>query len=65
MSEIMKPYQKYYMTQEINFPVTNSKEITVTRKIKEIVLALKLDAQVSKDMILQIYLNESPYGGTM
>jgi phosphomannomutase len=32
MSEIMKPYQKYYMTQEINFPVTNSKEITVKLK---------------------------------
>jgi 1A family penicillin-binding protein len=40
-------------------------EKTVTRKLKEIVLALKLDREVPKDTILQIYLNESPYGGTL
>jgi 1A family penicillin-binding protein len=38
---------------------------TITRKMKEIVLALKLDREVPKDTILQIYLNESPYGGTI
>ncbi len=42
-----------------------TREKTITRKIKEIVLSLKLDREVSKDMILQIYLNESPYGGTI
>jgi penicillin-binding protein 1C len=38
---------------------------TITRKLKEIVLSLKLDREVPKDTILQIYLNESPYGGTL
>lgn len=40
-------------------------EKTITRKLKEIVLSLKLDREVPKDTILQIYLNESPYGGTL
>lgn len=38
---------------------------TITRKLKEIVLALKLDRTVSKDQILSIYLNENPYGGSI
>ena len=42
-----------------------TREKTITRKLKEIVLAIKLDAQLDKDKILQIYLNESPYGGTI
>lgn len=42
-----------------------TREKTVTRKLKEIVLSLKLDREVPKDTILQIYLNESPYGGTL
>ena len=35
------------------------------RKLKEILLSIKLDRELPKDTILQIYLNESPYGGTM
>ncbi|MCF7843968.1 penicillin-binding protein [Candidatus Gracilibacteria bacterium] len=42
-----------------------SREKTITRKIKEIILSIKLDREVPKDTILQIYLNESPYGGTI
>lgn len=42
-----------------------SKEKTVSRKLKEIVLSIKLDRELPKDTILQIYLNESPYGGTI
>lgn len=42
-----------------------SREKTIPRKLKEIILALKLDREVPKDTILQIYLNESPYGGTI
>jgi penicillin-binding protein 1C len=42
-----------------------TREKTITRKLKEIVLSLKLDREVPKDTILQIYLNESPYGGTI
>jgi penicillin-binding protein 1C len=42
-----------------------TRDKTITRKLKEIILAIKLDTQVPKDTILQIYLNESPYGGTL
>lgn len=36
-----------------------------SRKIKELVLALKLEHQMSKDEILGHYLNEIPYGGNL
>ena len=42
-----------------------TREKTITRKIKEILLAIKLDKTLDKKTILQIYLNESPYGGTI
>lgn len=35
------------------------------RKIKEWFLAIKIDKSFSKDRILELYLNESPYGGTI
>jgi 1A family penicillin-binding protein len=35
------------------------------RKLKEIVLALKLDRTIPKDQILSMYLNENPYGGSI
>jgi 1A family penicillin-binding protein len=41
-----------------------TKDKTITRKIKEAVLAVKLNKSMSKDKILEIYLNETPYGGT-
>ncbi len=37
----------------------------VTRKVKEWILALKIEQALSKDEILSYYLNESPYGGTL
>lgn len=37
----------------------------LTRKIKEAILAIKLEQVLSKDEILAHYLNESPYGGTI
>ncbi len=42
-----------------------SREKTISRKLKEIILSIKLDRELPKDTILQIYLNESPYGGTI
>lgn len=42
-----------------------TRDKTIARKLKEIVLSIKLDAQLPKDIILQMYLNESPYGGTL
>lgn len=40
-------------------------EKTVTRKVKEWILALKIEQELSKEQILTHYLNESPYGGTI
>ena len=37
---------------------------TFARKIKEIILTLKIEKKLSKDKILEIYLNAVPYGGS-
>ncbi|MDP2676892.1 MAG: PBP1A family penicillin-binding protein [bacterium] len=51
------------ITQQLikNALLTNKK--TYTRKIKEAILALKLERILSKEDILNLYLNEIPYGG--
>jgi penicillin-binding protein 1C len=38
---------------------------TISRKIKEAVLALVTEVYYSKDQILELYLNHAPYGGTV
>jgi len=52
------------LTQQFvkNAILTNEK--TITRKIKELILAFRLEKKFSKDEILQMYLNEIPYGST-
>ena len=35
----------------------------LTRKIKELILAVELERMYSKDQIITMYLNQSPYGG--
>lgn len=35
----------------------------VPRKIKEVILAIEVERMYDKDQILNLYLNESPYGG--
>ncbi len=35
----------------------------LTRKIKELILAIELERMYSKEQILTMYLNQSPYGG--
>jgi len=51
------------ITQQLVKNALLTKERTVVRKIKEFVLALQIEARYSKDEILQMYFNESPYGG--
>ncbi len=53
------------ITQQVvkNTLLTQDKKII--RKLKEIVLAIKLERILTKDQILQIYLNETGYGGTI
>lgn len=50
------------LTQQFikNAVLTNEK--TITRKVKELVLSYRLEKKFSKDEILQMYLNEIPYG---
>ena len=40
-------------------------ERTWTRKIKEAVLTIATEALYSKDQILEMYFNQTPYGGTL
>lgn len=39
-------------------------ERTITRKVKEVILAFATEVRYSKNKILEMYLNQSPYGGT-
>lgn len=50
------------LTQQLvkNAILTNEKSFT--RKLKELLLALQIERQYTKDQILQMYLNEVPYG---
>ncbi len=50
------------ITQQLARSVILSREKTLTRKIKEVLLAVKLDAYYSKSEILDRYLNQVPYG---
>lgn len=52
------------LTQQLVKNVLLSPEKTPIRKLKELILALEIEAKYSKDQILQMYLNEVPYGGT-
>ncbi len=51
------------LTQQVIKNSILSSEQTLPRKIKEFILALQLENKYSKDQIIQMYLNESPYGG--
>lgn len=53
------------ITQQVikNALLTTDKKLS--RKIKEWVLAPRLEQQFTKDQILETYLNEVPYGGTV
>ena len=50
------------LTQQFVKNAILSNEKTITRKIKEIILAQRIEKKFSKDEILQMYLNEIPYG---
>jgi len=50
------------LTQQFIKNAVLSPEKTITRKVKELVMAYRLEKKFSKDEILQMYLNEIPYG---
>ncbi len=52
------------ITQELIKNVLLDSSQTATRKIKEIILAFEVDGKYTKNQILEMYLNEVPYGGS-
>ncbi len=52
------------ITQQLVKSALLSPERTIQRKIKEIVLAVWTEKLFSKDQILELYLNQVPYGGS-
>jgi 1A family penicillin-binding protein len=53
------------ITQQVIKNALLTSEKRFSRKIKEIILALKLEKAMSKEEILTLYLNEIPYGGSI
>lgn len=52
------------ITQQLVKSVFLSPERTISRKLKELYLAFRVEMAFSKDQILEMYLNQVPYGGT-
>lgn len=52
------------LTQQLVKNTLLTPERTVTRKMKEFFLSIQVENKFSKDKILQMYLNEAPYGGS-
>ena len=53
------------ITQQVIKNTLLTKEKKISRKIKEWVLALKLERVMDKNQILNLYFNETPYGGSI
>ncbi len=53
------------ITQQVVKNSLLTQDKTITRKIKEWVLAIKLEKVMTKDQILETYLNQTSYGGTL
>ncbi|MDP2632451.1 MAG: PBP1A family penicillin-binding protein, partial [Candidatus Curtissbacteria bacterium] len=52
------------ITQQLVKSAFLTPDRTVTRKVKELYLAFRVEMAFSKDRILEMYLNQVPYGGT-
>lgn len=52
------------LTQQLVKKRLLSPERTITRKIKELLLAVMVEESFTKDQILEMYLNQVPYGGS-
>lgn len=50
------------ITQQFVRNAVLTREKTYTRKLKEVVLSMQMERKYTKDEILQLYLNEIPYG---
>ena len=52
------------ITQQLVKNAILSDERSITRKFKELILSIAIEQRLTKDQILQLYLNEIPYGST-
>jgi 1A family penicillin-binding protein len=52
------------LTQQLIKNAVLTTQKTYTRKIKELIMAYRVEKKFSKDEILQMYFNEIPYGST-
>ncbi|MCX7881296.1 MAG: PBP1A family penicillin-binding protein [Patescibacteria group bacterium] len=52
------------ITQQLIKNVLLTPQRTASRKIKEMLLAFEVERRYSKDQILEMYINEAPFGGT-
>lgn len=52
------------LTQQLVKNSLLTSERTLPRKIKELMLSIQVDKKYTKDQILEMYLNDVPYGGT-
>ncbi len=52
------------ITQQLIKNVLLTSERSIGRKVKEAILASEVERKYTKDQILEMYLNEAPYGGT-
>ncbi len=50
------------ITQQLAKNIFLTREKTLSRKLKELILAIQLESKYSKDEILYFYLNQIPYG---
>jgi len=53
------------ITQQVIKNSLLTQDKSITRKIKEVVLAYKIETIFSKEQILELYINNNPYGGTV
>lgn len=53
------------ITQQLVKNTLLTQKVSYIRKIKEWILAIKIDRSMPKEKILELYLNEAPYGGTI
>ena len=53
------------ITQQVIKNALLTQDKNISRKLEEWILAVKLTRIMTKDKILEAYLNESPYGGTV
>jgi penicillin-binding protein 1C len=51
------------LTQQLVKNALLTNERSVSRKFREFILALQIERKYTKDQILELYMNEAPYGG--